>query len=47
LDLGKTEVEALQLEFTWIKQYNPDFNVQFKDDKSYPFLTCGYKIPIS
>jgi len=36
--LVKTEVEALQLEFTWIKQYNPDFNVQFKDDKSYPYL---------
>ena len=34
----KTEVEALQLEFTWIKQYSPDFNVQFKDDKSYPHL---------
>ena len=33
-----TEVEALQLEFTWIKQYSPDFNVQFKDDKSYPYL---------
>lgn len=33
-----TEVEALQLEFTWIKQYSPDFNVQFKDDKSYPHL---------
>ena len=32
--LVKTEVEALQLEFTWIKQYSPDFNVQFKDDKS-------------
>jgi excinuclease ABC subunit C len=36
--LVKTEVEALQLEFTWIKQYNPDFNVQFKDDKAYPHL---------
>jgi len=33
-----TEVEALQLEFTWIKQYSPDFNVQFKDDKSYPYI---------
>jgi excinuclease ABC subunit C len=36
--LVKTEIEALQLEFTWIKQYSPDFNVQFKDDKSYPHL---------
>ena len=34
----RTEVEALQLEFTWIKEENPAFNVQFKDDKSYPFL---------
>jgi excinuclease ABC subunit C len=41
--LVKTEVEALQLEFTWIKQYNPDFNVQFKDDKSYPYLSIDLK----
>ena len=41
--LVKTEVEALQLEFTWIKQYNPDFNVQFKDDKSYPYLAIDIK----
>jgi len=34
----RSEVEALQLEFTWIKEENPAFNVQFKDDKSYPFL---------
>lgn len=33
-----TEVEALQLEFTWINEFNPRFNVQFKDDKSYPEL---------
>lgn len=41
--LVKTEVAALQLEFTWIKQYNPDFNVQFKDDKSYPHLAIDLK----
>ncbi len=34
----RNEVEALILEHTWIKQYDPRFNVIFKDDKSYPFL---------
>ena len=38
-----TEVEALQLEFTWIKEENPQFNVQFRDDKSYPFLAISVK----
>ncbi len=37
----KSEVEALQLEFTWIKSENPEFNVQFKDDKSYPYLAVS------
>jgi excinuclease ABC subunit C len=32
------EVEALQLEFTWIKQFDPRFNVKYRDDKSYPSL---------
>ena len=36
-----TEVEALQLEFTWIKSDDPEFNVQFKDDKSYPYLAIS------
>lgn len=39
--LVKTEFEALQLEFTWIKEFNPPFNVQFRDDKSYPFLAIS------
>lgn len=32
------EVEALQLEYTWIKEYDPRFNVKYRDDKSYPWL---------
>jgi excinuclease ABC subunit C len=42
-----TEVEALQLEWTWIKEYDPRFNVMFKDDKSYPWLavTVGEEFP--
>jgi excinuclease ABC subunit C len=34
----KTEVEALQLEYNWIKEYDPRFNVRYRDDKSYPWL---------
>lgn len=37
----KSEFEALQLEFTWIKEFNPPFNVQFRDDKSYPYLAIS------
>ena len=42
-----TEVEALQLEYTWIKEYDPRFNIKFRDDKSYPLLvvTTGEQIP--
>ena len=42
-----TEVEALQLEYTWIKQYDPRFNVRYRDDKSYPWLavTLDEEIP--
>ncbi|MDP9092022.1 MAG: excinuclease ABC subunit UvrC [Actinomycetota bacterium] len=34
----RTEVEALQLEYTWIKEFDPRFNVRYRDDKSYPWL---------
>ena len=33
-----TERQALQLEYLWIKEFSPEFNVRFRDDKSYPYL---------
>ena len=42
-----TEVEALQLEYSWIKEFDPRFNVKYRDDKSYPWLavTVGEEFP--
>ena len=42
-----TEVEALALEYSWIKEYDPRFNVKYRDDKSYPWLavTIGEEFP--
>ena len=42
-----SEVEALQLEYSWIKEFEPRFNVKYRDDKSYPYLavTMGEEIP--
>ncbi len=42
-----TEVEALQLEYAWIKEFDPRFNVRYRDDKSYPYLavTMGEEFP--
>jgi excinuclease ABC subunit C len=44
-----TEVEALQLEYNWIKEFDPRFNVKYRDDKSYPYLavTVGDEVPRS
>jgi excinuclease ABC subunit C len=42
-----TEVEALQLEYSWIKEFDPRFNIKYRDDKSYPYLavTMGDEYP--
>lgn len=42
-----TEVEALQLEYNWIKEFDPRFNVRYRDDKTYPVLavTVGEDYP--
>src|SRR5580692_10966583 len=42
-----TEVEALQLQYSWIKEFDPRFNVKYRDDKSYPYLavTMGDEYP--
>ncbi|MBD0292526.1 MAG: excinuclease ABC subunit UvrC [Jiangellaceae bacterium] len=43
----RTEVEALQLEYSWIKEFDPRFNIRYRDDKSYPYLavTVGEEYP--
>ncbi|MFJ6679618.1 excinuclease ABC subunit UvrC [Microbacterium sp. NPDC091382] len=33
-----TDIDSLQLEYTWIQEYSPPFNVRYKDDKSYPYM---------
>ena len=43
----RNEAEALSLEYVWIKEFDPRFNVKYRDDKSYPFLavTVGEEFP--
>ncbi|PST45729.1 excinuclease ABC subunit UvrC [Bifidobacterium callitrichos] len=41
-----TELESLTLEYTWIKEFDPRFNVQFRDDKTYPYLAISAGEPV-
>lgn len=38
-----SEVEALQLEYTWIKKFDPRYNVKYRDDKTYPSLAVSVR----
>src|SRR5690625_4702603 len=42
-----SEQEAIQLEYTWIKEFTPRFNIMYRDDKTYPYLavTMNEKYP--
>ena len=40
--LVRNELEALQLEYTWIKQFDPRFNIKYRDDKSYPWVAISW-----
>ncbi len=40
--LVRNELEALQLEYTWIKEFDPRFNVKYRDDKSYPWVAVTW-----
>lgn len=40
--LVRNELEALQLEYTWIKQFEPRFNIKYRDDKSYPWVAVTW-----
>ena len=38
----QNELESLQLEYTWIKQFDPRFNIKYRDDKSYPWVAVTW-----
>ena len=42
-----TELESLTLEYTWIKEFEPRFNIKLRDDKTYPYLavSIGEQVP--
>ena len=36
--VSQNEANALLAEYSFIQEFKPKYNIQFKDDKSYPYL---------